>query len=61
MRRRGIDIDSVVGYRGHRSPIRTEAEAWRDIIADRFRRGLPLSIEENREAYRAWKREAGDR
>jgi hypothetical protein len=53
----GVDLEAVAIYRDHRHPRRTEADAWRDIIRDRTRRGLPLTFEEHQEAGEAFKRE----
>lgn len=55
----GVDLRAVARYRDHRQPIRTEAEAWRDIHRDRIARGLPWTHDEHREAGAAFDRERG--
>lgn len=55
----GVTIAAVVRYRGAADPIRTEAQAWREIIKDRTARGLPLTFEEHQEAGEAFDRERG--
>jgi hypothetical protein len=55
----GVSIPHVVTLRDHHHPVRTEADAWREIIRDRRARGLPLTYEEHQEAGAAFDRERG--
>lgn len=46
---RGVTLEAVARYRGLEPP-RSEAEAWRAILADRRARGIPVTMEEQQEA-----------
>lgn len=49
----GVSVPAVATYRGLDAPLRTEAVAWRAILADRRHRGIPISLEEITEARAA--------
>lgn len=51
-----FDIGNYVPMRRVCDPIRTESEAWRDLLTNRYRTGVPVSIDEIKEASEASKR-----
>lgn len=47
------NYSGIKPLKGLADPVRCEAEAWRDIVNWRHRRGVPLSDTERRQAHRA--------
>lgn len=57
MEARGCELAAFVPYRDHAHPIRTEADAWRDIWRQRQAAGIPVTFEEYQELGAALTRE----